>query len=242
MKFIIFFAVAYVVVTFEVCDAYNLNFLQDFMHTNLSRPPPPQSIPTTTSTPSQIEPSTHPDVAGAGFPGIVNDSAPPAPTPTLPPVCPREVKISWQLRPPFTLENNASEGSQERPIAGIFHQALDFALGECCVFYRGNKPIMRYLTMTDNQSDLHHAIFSDFSSLVFPIQDNLYIGGGRRYINVLDSPGVVVIQRETSHSTGKGGRLFKAILETWPIVVLSLLMSSLAGIVIWMLVSLDVIK
>lgn len=216
MKFLTIFTVAYVAIVFETCYAFNLNYLQDFMHTNLSSPPPSSS-------------------GGSTIP-----ASPVFPAALVPrPVCPREVNISWQLRPPFTLEKNTSEVNEEQQIDGIFHQALDFALGECCAFYRGDKPVMRYLAMSDNSSALHHNIFSDDSSLVFPIADNLYIGDRRRFINILDSPGVILIRRETSRSTDRGGQLFKAILETWPIVVLSLLMSSLAGICIWMLVSLN---
>lgn len=237
MKFMTFLTVVFVVFGFEICDAFDSIFLQDFMHTSLSSPPP-QSTPTTTTSPTR-DPTTHAEAAGPALPvlPVLTAFVPLAPSP----VCPREVKISWQLRPPFTytLEKNESEVSEEQPVDGIFHRALDFALGKCCTFYRGNKPIMRYQAMCDNSSALHHDIFSDDASLVFPIPDNLYIGGRRRYINIIDSPGVVLIRREISHSTDRGGQLFKAILETWPIVVLSLLMSSLAGICIWMLVSVN---
>lgn len=224
MKFMAFFKVASVVFVSKICDASDYIFVPHYMHTFLSSPRP-QTTPTTTPSPPQLGSTIHPQATGSG------PSASPAPLSRK--VCPTEVKISWQLRPPFTLEKNESE---EQPMDGIFHQALDFALGKCCEFYGGNKPIMRYKAMCNNSSALHRDIFSDESSLVFPIQDNLYIGNRRRYINILDSPGVVLIRRETSHSTDKGGQLFKAILETWPIVVLSLLMSSLAGICIWMLV------
>lgn len=156
-----------------------------------------------------------------------------------PSICPREVNISWQLRPPFTLEQNATN-NEDQPTNGIFHRALDLALKQCCEFYRGNKPIMRYLSVSENSSALHDMFFSDDTSLVFPVQDNWFVGSNRHYIHILDSPGVVLIRRETSFSiaTDRSGQLFKAVLGTWPIVVISILMSSLAGICIWMLVSL----
>lgn len=155
------------------------------------------------------------------------------------PVCPREVNISWQLRPPFTLEQNATS-NEDQPTNGIFHRALDLALKKCCEFYRGNKTIMRYLSVSENSSALHDMIFSDDTGLVFPVPDNWFVGSKRHYIHILDSPGVVLIRRETSFSiaTDRSGQLFKAVLGTWPIVVISILMSSLAGICIWMLVSL----
>lgn len=150
--------------------------------------------------------------------------------------CPREVKIAWQVRPPFTLNKNSSE---DQAIVGIFHQALDFALEKCCGLYNGKRPIMRYSAASENSSALHDNIFSGDTNLVFPIQEDLYIDLSRwRYINILNSPGAVLVRRKTVYSTNKGGELLKAILGTWPIVVLCLLMSSLAGVCIWMLVSL----
>ncbi|KAJ7336664.1 hypothetical protein OS493_011885 [Desmophyllum pertusum] len=96
---------------------------------------------------------------------------------------------------------------------------------------------MRYLSVSENSSALHDMIFSDDTGLVFPVPDNWFVGSKRHYIHILDSPGVVLIRRETSFSiaTDRSGQLFKAVLGTWPIVVISILMSSLAGICIWML-------
>ena len=150
--------------------------------------------------------------------------------------CPGEVKIAWQVRPPFTVEQNASD---DQSIHGIFHQALDFALERCCAIYNGTKPIMRYLAVSENASALHDNIFSGDANLVFPIQDDLYIDSRKwRFINILNSPGAAFVRRRDAYTTNKGGELFKAILRTWPIVVLSLLMSSLAGVCIWILVGL----
>ena len=149
--------------------------------------------------------------------------------------CPVEVKIAWHVRPPFTVEKNASE---DQSIQGIFHRALNFVLKKCCEYYNGTRPIMRYLAVPENASVLHNHIFSGNATLVFPIQDDLFIDKRWHYINILNSPGTVLVRREAAFSTNKGGELFKAILGTWPIVVLSFLMSSLAGVCIWILVSL----
>ena len=195
-----------VLVSFHVSDASNIDHLQEYMQTNLLQ------------------------VAFGPF-VMINDSN----QRIRSFVCPRELKIAWQVRPPFTLGKNASE---DQSIDGIFHQALDFALEKCCAFFNGKRPVMRYLAESENSSALHGNIFSGDTNLVFPIQDDLYIDKRRwRYINILDSPGTVLVRREATYSNNKGGELVKAILGTWPIVVLSLLMSSLAGVCIWMLVS-----
>ena len=196
MKFVSFTFV-FILVSFEITDASNIDHLQEFMQTNL-------------------------------LPPNVNYEHGPS-------TCPEEVKIAWQVRPPFTVPN----ASEDQSIQGIFHRALNFALKQCCVYYDGKRPIMRYLAVSENTSVLHDNIFSGDANLVFPIQDDLFIDRNRwQYINILNSPGTVLVRREAAYPINKGGELFKAILGTWPIVVLSLLMSSLAGVCIWILVSL----
>ena len=151
-------------------------------------------------------------------------------------VCPVEVKVSWQLQPPFTLENYPKEDQPQ--VNGILHEALEFALEKCCTFYKGKKSTMQYLAISENSSALQRMALKEDISLSFPFQQGWYIDRSRRYINIFDSPGVVIIRRGPSHTTKeRRAQLLKAILGAWPVVVLSLLMSSLAGICIWMLVS-----
>ena len=152
-------------------------------------------------------------------------------------ICPNQVDIAWQHKPPYILQTNATDDHPN--VDGIFHQVLDFALDKCCTFYGRQKPILKYLATASNTSALLQDIFNENISLVFPIRkDQPSMGRSRDYINIIESPGVVLIQRKPWYSVERGNDLFKALLGTWPIVVLSLLMSALAGICIWMLVSL----
>ena len=154
----------------------------------------------------------------------------------FPNICPRELNVSWKLQPPFTLENYSKQDQTQ--VYGILHKALEFALQECCAFYNGENTIMRYLAMSDNSSALQRSALMEDISLSVPFQPDWYTGRRRRYINIFDSPGIVIIRRGPSHTpTERRAQLLKALLGAWPIVVLSLLMSSLAGICIWMLVS-----
>lgn len=204
------FAVLFIATaSFQNFEATDLSLLQHFMENEL----PPQ----------------------AGYP-LLGDSNPgDKDTTELPKslICPREIKVSWQLKPPFTLQNYSKEDQPQ--VNGILHQALKFALERCCAYYRGNKTTMRYLTMSDNSSALQRTALTEDISLSFPFQKDWYIGSRRRYINVFDSPGIVIIRRVSP--TKRRAELLKAILGAWPIVVLSLLLSSLAGICIWTLVS-----
>ena len=151
-------------------------------------------------------------------------------------ICPREIEISWQLQPPFTLENYSKDKPQTQ-VNGILHQALEFALEKCCAFYKGKKTTMRYLARSDNSSGLQRTVLTEDTSLSFPFQPDWYIGRGRRYINIFDLPGIMMIRRGPHTTMERRAQLLKAILGAWPIIVFSLLMSSLAGICIWVLVS-----
>ena len=207
MKFKLFAVLFIATVNFEISQATNLSLLQHFMENKLPPRPPPGG---------QVV-----------YTGVNN---------TKLPICPREIKVSWQLKPPFTLENYPKEDQPH--VNGILHQALEFALDKCCSYYRGNKTTIRYLAMSDTSSALQRTALTEDISLSLPVQRDWYIGTGRRYINIFDSPGIVIIRRGPAHTTTeRRAQLLKAILGAWPIVVLSLLMSSLAGICIWMLVS-----
>ena len=210
MKVKLFAALFIAMASFEIFEATDMALLQEFMENEL----PPRFIE---------DPNIKP---GDNETKLLNS-----------PICPRELKVSWKLQPPFTLENYSKQDQPQ--VNGILHKALEFALQKCCAFYRGDYTTMRYLAMSDNSSALQRTALTEDISLTFPFQRHWYISRNRRYINIFDSPGIVIIRRGAqSHTpTERRAQLLKAILGAWPIVVLSLLLSSLAGICIWMLVS-----
>ena len=207
MKVKLFAALFIATASFEIFEATDMALLHEFMEYELA--PPSSDYLNTSENDTKLSNS---------------------------PICPRELKVSWKLQPPFTLENYSK---QDQPQAyGILHKALEFTLQKCCAFYKGENTMMRYLPMSDNSSALQRSALTEDISLSVPFQPDWFIGRSRQYINIFDSPGIVIIRRGPSHTpTERRAQLLKAILGAWPIVVLSLLMSSLAGICIWMLVS-----
>lgn len=231
------YTVTYLLVCFEILHATDRELLQEFMNSNLSPHRPGEIVI------SPITSSNESDSTSSGNFSTLPPLPPLPPIPTdapLPPpqICPKEVNISWQLRPPYTLERNTSDDQPN--VDGIFHQVLDFTLDKCCAFYGETKPILRYLDVSSISSALLRNIYNEDVSFVFPVRKDQRLGYSRYYINIMDSPGVVLIQRKPAYSIKRADQLFTAILSAWPIVVLSLLMSCLAGICIWMLVSLRV--
>ena len=72
--------------------------------------------------------------------------------------------------------------------------------------------------------------------MIIPVySEEAKYGGAFPFVKILDSPGVVLIQRYSTIYQWK--LVLKAVLGTWPVVVMALLMSFVAGFIIWLLVS-----
>ena len=158
-----------------------------------------------------------------------------------PPICPTELNASWLLRPPFT--TNSSESANE--VRGIFHHVFDLALNKCCAKLKaGNKPRINFKTQALNRSQLHYLLLNyDSVDLILPVQsdeDKTY-KMILPFIKILDSPGVVLIQRSnlTQHSSWmmRNREIWNVISSCLPIVALTILLSFVAGIFVWMMVS-----
>ena len=157
------------------------------------------------------------------------------------PNCPTELNASWLLRPPFT--TNSSESANE--VRGIFHHVFDLALNKCCAKLKaGNKPRINFKTQALNRSQLHYLLLNyDSVDLILPVQsdeDKTY-KMILPFIKILDSPGVVLIQRSnlTQHSSWmmRNREIWNVISSCLPIVAWTILLSFIAGIFVWMMVS-----
>ena len=156
--------------------------------------------------------------------------------------CPRELNASWLLRPPFT--TNSGETANE--VRGMFHYVFDLALNKCCaILHAGNKTRINFKTQALNRSQLHDLILNhDSIHLILPVQsdeDKIY-KKTLPFIKILDSPGVVLIRRsnltcDPDSSWCRNREIWNAISSCLPIVALTILLSFVAGIFVWMMVS-----
>ena len=159
--------------------------------------------------------------------------------------CPGKLYASWLLRPPFvTMPNRSgSRNGNGVQIGGILHEVLDLSLTKCCAILdkTGNKTAIEYkFQAADNRSMLHKDILHEEADLILPVQSDdkdiykCYLP----YLKILESPGIVLIQRSDSQYRGsKIFLLWNAISSCWPIVVLTLLLSLIAGMCVWAMVS-----
>ena len=157
------------------------------------------------------------------------------PTPRAKPVCPRQLNASWLLRPPFT--TNSSENASE--VRGMFHYVFDLALNKCCaILNAGAKTRINFKTQALNRSQLHDLLLNDSVHLILPVQsdeDKTY-KMILPFIKILDSPGVVLIRR-SNLTWIRNREIWNAISSCLPIVALTILLSFVAGIFVWMMVS-----
>ena len=138
-----------------------------------------------------------------------------------------------------------SNGSGDQ-IDGIIYQALDFALNKCCSkLKRGSKTFINCQTeVVANSSMLLEDILKDEAHVVFPVQsDTDMYKGYVPFLKILDSPGVVLIQRTDGYQLwgAKNILLWNAVSGCWQIVLLTLLLSFVAGMCVWVMVRYQVI-
>lgn len=154
--------------------------------------------------------------------------------------CPENIKISWLQAAPFVfnISGDTYEKNKDNAqlIKGIFVDIARRAIGHCCQKNSRIRPTIRYLARASNIGALQLDLLNDSADMIMPVHgDEVRYGESFSFMKFIDSPGVVLILR---YSPVYRWRLvLKAVGETWPVVLTSLLMSLVAGVVIWLLVS-----
>lgn len=158
------------------------------------------------------------------------------------------VSISWLDRPPYIYDEKGprtgeSEDDQvkreplksKENVKGIFYEIINKGLQLCEVRSRGGAI---YTTKAQDLQQLDESIVKRKADIAMPVHgtdDGRY--GGYNYVEILKSPGVVFIvnKEETKEILRK--QVVQAMKDTWPVVVITLLLTGFAGLIIWGLVS-----
>ena len=172
--------------------------------------------------------------------------------PTFPPEPP--VVISWMEKPPYVVldeepleamnaTNDNSGINQESVqgsspgfrVKGIFQEVVSKGL-QICVRIPVTK--INFTKNAGTLQQLDKTIVNKEADLALPVQgseDGSY--GGHTYVEVLKSPGVVFIVDKQQTLKHLRKRVLQAMKDTWPVIILTLLLAEFAGILIWGLVS-----
>ena len=155
--------------------------------------------------------------------------------------CPDEVTISWLQAAPFVYDARISDhksGEYTPAMKGVFHEVVTRAIGVCCKTFAGTIPQVRFLKRAPNLRVLHRDLIHGLADMIIPVHsDEEKYGGSLPYVKILDSPGVVLIVPDRHSHVKEWKVVLKAVLGTWPVVLMAFLMSSVAGVFIWALVS-----
>lgn len=170
------------------------------------------------------------------------------------------VSVAWMDRPPYIYDEkgprtgknsdklpkkvtDSSEDDQVKgkhvkgkdSIKGIFHEIINKGLQLCDVKFRGRA---NFTTKAQNLQQLDHSIVmkkADFAMPVHGSDDGKY--GGYDYVEILKSPAVVFIVNREETKEHLRNQVAQAMKDTWPVVVITLLLTGFAGLIIWALVS-----
>ena len=120
-------------------------------------------------------------------------------------------------------------------VKGMFQEVVSKGL-QICVGIPLTK--INFTKKADNLQQLDKTIVNKEADLALPVQgseDGSY--GGHKYVEVLKSPGVVFIVDKQQTLKHLRRRVLQAMKDTWPVIILTLLLAGFAGILIWGLVS-----
>ena len=120
-------------------------------------------------------------------------------------------------------------------VKGIFQEIVSKGLQICG---RINPENISYTKKANDLQQLDQKIVKKEADLAMPvhgIEDGFY--GGHTYVEVLKSPGVVFIVNKQHTLEVSRKRVLQAMKETWPVVVITMLLAGFAGLLIWGLVS-----
>ena len=173
---------------------------------------------------------------------------------TLTRVLRQSVFISWLNKPPYIYDENSTRSGKDSEklsnkttnsseeaqvkqenVKGIFYEIINRGLQLCGVIFRGGA---NFATKAQDLQQLDQTIVNekiDFAMPVHGSDDGKY--GGYEYVEILKSPGVafIVNREETKEHLRK--QVAQAMKDTWPVIVLTLLLTGFAGLIIWGLVS-----
>jgi len=135
----------------------------------------------------------------------------------------QSVSVAWLDRPPYIYDEKGIG------IKGILHEIISKGLQLC-------EGQANFPTKAQNLQQLDQSIVmkkADFAMPVHGSDDGKY--GGYEYVEILKSPAVVFIVNREETKEHLRNQVAQAMKDTWPVVVITLLLTCFAGLIIWAL-------
>lgn len=142
------------------------------------------------------------------------------------PACKEKLITSWWSIPPYI-----SQKSNQATPEGIFPTILTLLVQECC----GACSSVEYRRLVNSSEDLK-AELTNNTYIALPIYGSMtdVKYQNKPYFPIVESPGVIYLQKK--QPAGNAAKsVMDAVLQGWPVLVLTLIMAALSGIVMWAL-------
>ena len=148
----------------------------------------------------------------------------------------QQITVIWWSQEPYIYnsEDHANEDGHKdeqakQEFLGMFPVILDKIFKRCC------NGTLNYTKTPDGPASLDSLLAKHQFDLIIPVgaQAGALTVRRKPFAGILESPGVAVLIR----GNVSGTQLLLSVLQGWPILVFILISASLAGVVIWLVVS-----
>ena len=155
--------------------------------------------------------------------------------------CPQTIFLNWYESKPYVIKTGRSS------IEGIFYEVLADTLTQSCGICNGKTSVISpYKSLSGEKPEKtsakkvmsaigkeYHVSFPVFgkSDMSTYLKQNVFVA-------LVESPGVAVAVRNDVDYTVKTKAAFSAMLNVWPMYIVLIIMTLLAGIFVWFFVSL----
>ena len=150
----------------------------------------------------------------------------------------QQITVIWWSQEPYVYasEEHANEDGHKdeqakQKFSGTFPVILDNIFKRCC--HRNTN--LNYTKTPDGPASLDSLLAKHQFDVIIPVGAQVGALTVRQFpfAGILESPGVAVLIR----GNVSGTQLLLSVLQGWPILVFILISASLAGVVIWLVVS-----
>ena len=151
--------------------------------------------------------------------------------------CPEKDIRGAVLRfPPYMI---LTDEGNEITYSGIVSDYIEDIFYDCCT---GERPLVE---IHELEGDIESNSFKTGlrnADVVFPVDEGLeeeltISGTSHAFYDIVHSPGYVLIGRIDQYNRKAKGLVLKSLYDSWPIFVLTFLLTGIAGVLIWALVS-----
>ncbi|CAH3136821.1 unnamed protein product [Porites lobata] len=142
-------------------------------------------------------------------------------------ICPACIEVSWLIRPPFTFQNG-------NYTSGILPALLDLMLTKCCGNHTPSCWQVTYHPPVKNPEQLLR--LSRDSHVIYPVivDKQEAVSLDHNLISLIPPSSIgFVVPRGKRESFPK--KLLMSVFEAWPVLILTILLSILAGVLLWVL-------